>query len=299
VTQATTVTIRELPAGETHPPHQAGWRSTHTASLAGCSRPGEEVTVSPDSPAAHVYNEIGVKYTTNRQPDPRIEQHVLDALGDARSVVNVGAGTGAYEPSDREVLAVEPSRVMRAQRPPNAARCIDASAESLPLPDGSFDTAMALLSLHHWSDWRAGVGELRRIARKRVVIFTYDPSFAGSWWLKRDYLPELVALDIRRFPTIAEQAAAAGEATVANAVPIPHDCRDGFLGAYWRRPHAYLDPDIRAGISTFHLPGAEALLGGLDQLARDLDSGHWEQRNHDILDRIELDLGYRLLTARI
>ena len=188
---------------------------------------------------------------------------------------------------------------MRAQRAPGAAPCIDASAESLPFPDDSFDAAMALMSLHHWSDWRAGASELRRVARQRVVIFTYDPAFAGSWWLKRDYLGELVALDLQRFPPIAEQASAAGEPALAEAVPIPHDCRDGFLGAYWRRPHAYLDPDIRLGISTFHLPGADDLIGGLDELARDLESGVWEERNRDILDRVELDLGYRLLVARL
>jgi SAM-dependent methyltransferase len=244
-----------------------------------------------------VYDEIGVGYTATRQPDPRIEQQILDALGDTRSVVNVGAGSGAYEPSDREVLAVEPSGVMRAQRAPAAARCVDACAESLPLPDGSFDAAMTLMSLHHWSDWRAGVRELRRVASRRVVIFTYDPSFAGSWWLKRDYLSELVGLDVQRFPTIAEQATAAGDATAVHTVPIPHDCRDGFLGAYWRRPHAYLDADVRARISTFHLPGAAALLGGLDRLASDLESGLWQQRNHELLERTELDLGYRLLIS--
>ncbi len=252
---------------------------------------------APESQVDRVYNEIGVSYSTTRRPDPRIEQQILDALGNARSVVNVGAGTGAYEPADRDVLAIEPSSVMRAQRPAGAARCIDGHAEALPLLDHSFDAAMALLSLHHWKDWRAGVHELRRVARTRIVIFTYDPAFAGSWWLKRDYLSKLVALDIARFPTIAEQAAAAGEDTAIEAVPIPHDCADGFLGAYWRRPRAYLDPDIRAGISTFHLPGADALLGGLEHLANDLDDGRWKQRNRDILDRTELDLGYRLLVA--
>jgi SAM-dependent methyltransferase len=245
-----------------------------------------------------VYDEIGISYTTTRRPDPRIERRIWAALGDARSVVNVGAGAGAYEPTGREVLAVEPSAVMREQRPDGAARCIEGRAESLPLADGSFDAAMALLSLHHWSDWRAGVGELRRVARERVVILTYDPAFAGSWWLKRDYLGELVGLDVARFPTIAEQAAAAGSDTVVEVLPIPHDCSDGFLGAYWKRPHSYLDPGVRAGISTFHLPGAEALLGGLEQLARDLETGEWARRNHEILDRAELDLGYRLLLTR-
>lgn len=244
-----------------------------------------------------MYDEIGTSYSATRRPDPRIERRIRHALGDAQSIVNVGAGTGAYEPVDGDVLAVEPSAVMRAQRPDGAAPCINGCAEALPLADDSFDAAMALLSLHHWKDWRAGVDELRRVARARVVIFTYDPAFASSWWLKRDYLSKLVALDIARFPMIAEQAAAAGESTAVETVPIPHDCTDGFLGAYWRRPRAYLDSHIRAGISTFHLPGADALLGGLERLARDLDDGRWEQRNRDILDRTELDLGYRLLIA--
>jgi SAM-dependent methyltransferase len=243
------------------------------------------------------YDTIGREYVANRQPDPRIERQVLEALGGAGSVLNVGAGAGAYEPRDREVLAVEPSTVMRAQRPASAPPCIEASAGALPLPDRSFDAAMALLSLHHWRDWRAGVGELRRVARSRVVILTYDPEFAGSWWLKRDYLSELAALDVQRFPTIAAQAAALGPATVVESVPIPFDCRDGFLGAYWRRPHAYLDPEVRAGISTFHLPGADQLLSGLGRLARDLESGRWQLRNREIAHLHELDLGYRLLIA--
>ena len=249
------------------------------------------------SPAS--YDTIGRSYVANRQPDPRIERQIFDALGGTRSVLNVGAGTGAYEPTDRRVLAVEPSAVMRAQRPAGAAPCIEASAEALPLPDRSFDAVMALLSLHHWSDWQAGVREMRRVASSRIVILTYDPAFAGSWWLKRDYLADLVALDVDRFPTIAEQAEAAGDSTTVHEVPIPHDCRDGFLGAYWRRPHAYLDPDVRAGISTFHLPGGDALLGGLDRLAEDLKSGEWEQRNREILARSELDLGYRLLVSQM
>ena len=275
-------------------PHRLTRRASDSAAPA-VERP---LDMRPQAPPDRAYDEIGVGYATTRRPDPRIEQQIERALGDVRSVVNVGAGTGAYEPRDRDVMAVEPSEVMRAQRAPGAAPCIDGCAESLPFPDRSFDAAMALMSLHHWSDWRAGVSELRRVARERVVIFTYDPAFAGSWWLKRDYLAELVGLDLQRFPTISEQASAAGETTVVDAVLIPHDCRDGFLGAYWRRPHAYLNPDIRAGISTFHLPGADALLGGLVQLARDLESGVWEQRNHDILDCVELDLGYRLLVTR-
>jgi SAM-dependent methyltransferase len=249
-------------------------------------------------PQGH-YDQLGVRYTANRQADPRLARRILAALGEAKSILNVGAGTGAYEPCERDVLAVEPSQVMRAQRRSDAAPCIDASAESLPLPDDSFDAAMALLSLHHWRDWLSGVHEMRRVARRRIVIFTYDPACLDGLWLTRDYLPELLALDVRRFPPLDEQARAAGPLTRIEPLPIPHDCVDGFLGAYWRRPHAYLDPEIRAGMSTFHLPGAETLLGGLEELATDLQSGRWQQRNHDILERTEIDLGYRLLISEL
>ncbi len=249
-----------------------------------------------DAPAS-IYDEIGIGYTAGRQEDPSIACQIHAALGDARSVLNVGAGAGAYEPRDCNVLAVEPSEVMRAQRPADAAPCINATAEALPLPDKSFDVVMVLLSLHHWKDWQRGMREVRRVARHRVVIFTYDPTCAAWFWLKRDYLPELMNLDIERFPTIEEQADEAGRSAIVEPVPLQHDCRDGFAGAYWRRPHAYLDPEVRACISTFRLPGAQDLIGGLRQLEADLKTGAWTERNEDILDLTELDLGYRLIVA--
>jgi SAM-dependent methyltransferase len=245
------------------------------------------------------YDQIGRFYTATRRPDPRIATQIYEALGDASSVANVGAGTGAYEPPDREVFPIEPSETMIAQRPPELAPAIRGNAESLPLASSSVDAAMACMTLHHWSDWRIGVQELRRVARKRVVIFTYDHSYAKRFWLLRDYLPKLARLECESFPGIDEQRVATGEEVEVWPVPIPHDCEDGFLAAYWRRPEAYLDDCVRSGISTFYLPGADSLLDGLDELAEDLRTGRWEARNHDILGLEELDLGYRLLVTEL
>jgi SAM-dependent methyltransferase len=241
------------------------------------------------------YDAIGRTYSRTRGTDPRIAAPIWEALGDARTVVNVGAGTGSYEPPDREVTAVEPSAVMIAQRPPDAAPAVQASAEDLPFADASFDAAMAVLTLHHWSDWRRGMQELRRVAR-RAVVLSWDPEFAGRLWISADYFPELIDEDVRLFPSLADQA---GElrATRVTAVPIPHDCRDGFYGAHWRRPEAYLDPAVRAGISTMAKRTPEELAPGLARLEEDLRSGAWAERHADLLARDELDLGYRLLVT--
>lgn len=245
------------------------------------------------------YAETAPRYLSTRKEDPCIRELIHEALGDARSVVNVGAGAGAYEPTDRKVVPIEPSKPMIALRPPHLPRAVRAYAENLPLPASSVDAAMACMTLHHWSDWRIGLQELRRVARKRIVLFTYDPSYSERFWLLRDYLPELGKLDSARFPTLAEQCAAAGQDVDVRAVPIPYDCRDGFMAAYWRRPHAYLDERVRANMSSFHLPGARRLLGGLRHLAEDLETGRWQQRNGELLRREELDLGYRLLVVEL
>lgn len=258
------------------------------------------MTSSIDDTRGSSYDRIDLKYNDTRRPDPRIAASINEALGDAQTVVNVGAGTGAYEPRDREVLAIEPSAAMIAQRGPERSPAVRGYAESLPLEANSVDAAMACMTLHHWTDWRIGIQELRRVARKRVVIFTYDRSYALRFWLLRDYLPALGRLDCARFPTLDEQRVATGDDEVrVFAVPLPHDCEDGFLGAYWRRPGAYLDERVRSGISTFHLPGAERLLGGLDELAEDLRTARWLERNSEILDRDELDLGYRLVVCEL
>jgi SAM-dependent methyltransferase len=240
------------------------------------------------------YDAIGQTYTATRQTEPRIATRIWAALGDARTVVNVGAGTGNYEPPDREVTAVEPSAVMIAQRPPGAAPAVQAGAERLPFADASFDAAMAVLTLHHWDDWRAGCVELRRVARKRVVVFSWDPTCRRRMWLGPEYFDHLIDPDVERFPSLAEQTAAL-RARV-EVVPIPWDCRDGFHGAFWRRPEAYLDPAVRAGISSLANREAE-LADGLARLRADIESGAWTRRHADLLERDEIDLGYRLLVA--
>ena len=239
-----------------------------------------------------LYDRIGGSYVATRGEDPRIAAAIHAQLGDARAVLNVGAGAGAYEPRDRDVTAVEPSAVMRAQRPPGAAPCIDARAEALPFADGAFDAAMAVLSDHHWEDRLAGLRELRRVGR-RAVVFQWDPAFADVFWLTRDMLPS--------FPgpqrvTLAQTEAALG-ATRSVPVPIPHDCRDGFLMAYWRRPEAYLDPAVRANISVFALLPAAEVEAMVRRLRADLESGAWERRNAELLELDELDLGYRVIVA--
>jgi len=242
------------------------------------------------------YDERAAAYAAVRRADPRIQAAVRAALGDARSVVNVGAGTGSYEPRDLEVIAVEPSAVMRAQRPPEAPAAINARAEALPLADGSADAALAVLTVHHWDDPAAGLAEMLRVARRRVVVLTWDPALAERLWLVRDYLPEAAELDRGRFQPLEQVAAALGGASV-EPVPIPHDCSDGFLGAYWRRPERYLDPAVRPGISTFQALAPEVVERALARLAADLAGGEWLRRNAGLLELEELDLGYRLLVA--
>jgi len=238
------------------------------------------------------YDTIGLNYAELRKPDPRIARFINEALGSARTVLNVGAGTGSYEPTDREVTAVEPSREMIRQRKPGAARAIEASAESLPFPDKSFDASMAILTIHHWTDKRAGLREMRRVTRGPIVLFTFDP--ACRPWLT-DYLPELAVLDDQRIPTLQDLEQWLGPISVT-PVPIPHDCTDGFLYAYWKRPAAYLDPRLRAGSSSFWLlNGVEE---GLEKLKRDLQSGAWERRYANLLQQDEYEAGYRLVVAK-
>ncbi|MEQ1619578.1 MAG: class I SAM-dependent methyltransferase [Terricaulis sp.] len=237
-----------------------------------------------------IYDSIGEGYALRRRPDPRIAALIASALGDARSVINVGAGTGSYEPLDRIVLAVEPSQLMIGQRAPGAAPCVRGSAEALPAESGAFDAAMAVLTIHHWRDWRAGLREMRRVARSRIVLLTFE-AHASNFWLTRDYLPAIIALDRETMPPLAMLAEELGPFE-AFPVLVPHDCSDGFLGAYWRRPEAYLDPHVRRSISAFAKVDSEA---GLSKLAQDLAADAWRERNADLLTRDALDVGYRLL----
>jgi SAM-dependent methyltransferase len=212
-------------------------------------------------------------------------------------VLNVGAGTGSYEPKDLDVTAVEPSELMLAQRPPDAAPAIRAHAEELPFPDDSFDAAMAALSDHHWGDHERGLREMRRVARRRVVIFTWEPASVLDTWIVRDYFAEFQDLVPPGY-TLAETCRRLGGARV-EPVPIPHDCRDGFFHAYWRRPEAYLDEGVRAAISAFALMPAAAVEQALARLEADLESGEWRRRNAALLDLDELDAGYRLVVAEL
>lgn len=239
------------------------------------------------------YDKIGVDYSDLRKPDSRIERVIGEALGSARTVLNVGAGAGSYEPGDRQVTAVEPSVEMIRQRAASAAPVVQGRAEDLPFGDGTFDATMAILTVHHWTDKEKGLKEMRRATRGRVVLLTYDPSFRGFWLA--DYVPELVTLDEARMPRITDYEAWLGPVEVS-ALPIPHDCSDGFLCAYWRRPAAYLDPRIRAAMSSFWALGDVS--EGLSRLERDLDSGAWVQRYGELLDLDDRDLGYRLVTTK-
>jgi SAM-dependent methyltransferase len=240
-----------------------------------------------------LYDEIGGTYTVTRREDARIAQAILAALGDAASVANVGAGTGNYEPRDREVVAIEPSAVMIGQRAGDAAAAIHGFAERIPLDDGGVDAAMAVLSDQHWDDCRAGLAEMRRIARRRVVALTLDYEVGDRFWLTQEYLPE--ARSLRRPDGENLYALAAGGGAAIDVVPVPWDCSDGFFLAYWRRPRAYLDPVVRAGISVFHLLDSEYVEHAMARLADDLASGEWRARHEDLLDLEELDLGLRLI----
>jgi SAM-dependent methyltransferase len=239
-----------------------------------------------------LYDSIGRGYRELRRQDPRIAARIFEALGSAASVVNVGAGAGSYEPRDRKLVAVEPSRVMIRQRDANAAPAVRASATSLPFRDETFDASLAILTIHHWPDLARGLHELRRAARRKVVILTCDPSLAVFWLT--DYFPEILEIDRRILPPLSELRRHLGRIAVFD-VPIPEDCTDGFLGAYWRRPEAYLRADVRAAISTFSkLHDVES---GLAALRSDLASGEWARRYARLLERPTLDLGYRLVVG--
>ena len=240
---------------------------------------------------AQRYDRLGLNYANMRKPDPRIAATIHQALGDAETIVNVGAGTGSYEPQGRAVTAVEPSWKMISQRR-SAAPMVCGIAEHLPFPDQCFDAAMAILTIHHWADRRKGLTELRRVTRGPIIVLTSDPDHPGSWL--GDYLPEVRALDRRVMPALADLQQCLGGAET-RPLQVPYDCSDGFLYAYWRRPHAYLEEDVLKGSSAFWLIGDVS--AGLTQLRADLDSGEWADRYGDLLSQQTLDVGYRLLVS--
>lgn len=239
---------------------------------------------------------IGNGYAAARRPDARVEALIRAGLGDAGSVLNVGAGAGAYEPPDLSVVAVEPSPVMLAQRPAGAAPAVRGVAEALPFRDGRFDATTAIFTVHHWADPARGLAELRRVARRQVVL-TWDPELTvRSFWFGRDYLPEAQERE-RGLPTVDAVVAGLGPGARVVAVPVPHDCTDGFFAAYWRRPQAYLDPAVRAGMSATALLEPAVVDAAVARLRADLADGTWQQRYGDLLAETELDVGYRLVVA--
>lgn len=241
---------------------------------------------------ASTYDRIGVGYARRRRDDPRFAEAIGRALGDAHRILNVGAGTGSYEPSDREVTALEPSEVMIRQRPPGRSPVVRGVAESIPFRDRSFDAALAVLTVHHWSDRWAGLAELCRVSRRRVIL-SFDPQVHNRLWLM-EYIPELAQLESVRAPSIAEIAEGIN-ATSVIAILVPHDCLDGMTVAFWRRPAAYLDPEVRLGSSCLRQADPNAVGRGLDRLEADLRSGKWEQRYGQLLGLSELDCGLRLI----
>ena len=240
-----------------------------------------------------LYDEIGIGYKNYRRADPRLATSILHALGEADTVVNVGAGAGSYEPTDRSVVAVEPSRAMIRQRRTGSAPVVQASATHLPFRDAAFAAALAVLTVHHWPDRARGLTELARVAQRRLVIVTWDPAASG-FWLIEDYFPEVGEIDRRILPSIEELLGVLGD-TEVRPLLVPHDCIDGFLGAYWRRPYAYLDAGIRSAMSAFSkIRNVES---GLARLRSDLEDGVWERRYEHLLRQSEIDLGYRLVIA--
>lgn len=238
-----------------------------------------------------LYDSIGINYAELRKPDPRIAKTVEQALGAAKVILNVGAGTGSYEPADRQLTAVERSLEMIRKRSPSAARAIQASAEELPFEDGSFEASMAILTVHHWPDKEAGLREMRRVTRGPIVLLTFDPSHRP--WLT-EYFPQLATLDEAQMPQMSDYGRWLGNVRISPLL-VPHDCTDGFLYAYWRRPSAYLDARIRSGSSSFWaIRDAEA---GLNKLAQDLDTGGWRHRYSELLPLEEYDAGYRLVIS--
>jgi SAM-dependent methyltransferase len=245
-----------------------------------------------------LYDRIGRTYAAIRRPDPRFAGPIWRALGDAQTVVNVGAGAGSYEPPDREVTAVEPYAVMIAQRRPDAAPAVQASAEALPFGDDAFDAAMAILTLHHWTDVDAGLAEMVRVARRRVVIVTFDPAAWSDQWIVRDYVPEILDRASDWKPTIARVLEAVPMAIV-EVLPAPRDCTDRMFATLWARPEEYLDARIRAATSVWHELPPEVTARALDRLARDLASGAWDERYGYLRTTPELDVGLRLIWAEL
>jgi SAM-dependent methyltransferase len=263
-------------------------------------KPFAEMSGSPSSrkPAGDFdYDQAGIGYAAIRKADPRIAAQILAALGDAKTVLNVGAGSGNYEPVDRSVVALEPSAAQRAQRPPDAAPCVIGVAEALPFDDNVFDACMAVATVHQWPDLEKGIAELKRVARRRVVVFTFDPDASHRFWL-RDYGAIAQKVETQRMPAIARLADLLGLGSEVQPVKVPFDCTDGFAEAFYGRPEKLLDPAVRAAQSGWFFIGKDKEQEIVDALRRDLDSGEWDRRHGHLRTLAECDLSLRLVIGR-
>jgi SAM-dependent methyltransferase len=254
------------------------------------------VTAAGRATESPVYEHIGQTYARTRRADPRIASRILDALGAARSVLNIGAGTGNYEPRDRPVIALEPSPVMLEQRVPGSAPAVRGTCDSLPFADGTFDAAMALLTVHHWVDLAAGIAEMRRVSARQVLL-VFERSTLTDFWLA-DYLPEMQDIPSeRRAPHVDHVVELLGGAASVEPVPVPADCTDGFAGAFWNRPERYLEPEVQRNTSNLAQLAPTVLARGSAQLRADLDSGAWDRRYGSLRELDEYEMGYRLVVA--
>jgi SAM-dependent methyltransferase len=240
------------------------------------------------------YDRLGRGYSQVRRPDPRIAARIDAALGDARTVLNVGAGTGSYEPPEREVSAVEPSAEMIGQRPAGSAPAVRASAEDLPFPDGGFDATMAVLTAHHWADLDAGLAEMRRVSKERIVIVAFDPEALADLWIARDYFPAMLDLKRRAGASSGELMARLPESTSV-PIPVPRDCSDLFFAALWARPEMLFDEQVVQPMWVWQSISEEARRSGREHLAADLESGAWDERHGHLRELTELDVGLRLV----
>jgi SAM-dependent methyltransferase len=242
-----------------------------------------------------MYEPIGPGYARNRRTDPRIAAQVFSAIGAAKSIVNVGAGTGNYEPVDRLVVAVDPATSMLAHRPTTAGPAVEAVAEALPFPDDCFDVALALFTVHHWQDRATGLAELARVSARQIILLN-DAGIGSRFWLV-DYFPEILTLPTERAAPTVDEVRRHLQVQSVQTVPVPADCRDGITGAYWRRPEAYLDPDVRAGMSPLAQLDADTQARGVRRLRADLATGAWQHRYGGLLSEDTYDCGYRLIIA--
>lgn len=238
------------------------------------------------------YDQLAEQYRSYRKPDPRIAARVQFHIQGAQRVLNVGAGMGSYEPEDCEVVVIEPSHEMIAKRKSSKATLIQGFAEDLPFGDNDFDVSMGILTIHHWSDIALGLQEMLRVSKDKIVLFTWI-GYGSDFWLE-DYIPEIIGVDEKLFPTLEELDQILGGISV-ETIEIPYDCTDGFMCAYWRRPEAYLDPKVRKAISTFsRIPDIQERL---NRLQDDIDSGAWRKKHSYLLEKESLDLGYRLVVC--